>query len=108
MQAATVNVLKLAAFAMVTSVSVPLFVARLICGLRSRRLQYAFRVLFVIPLILPTVVILLIWQVIYDPNFGLLNQALAALHLGMPQAWLGDPNLALYAVMFIGFPWVDG
>jgi raffinose/stachyose/melibiose transport system permease protein len=92
----------------VTSVSVPLFVARLICGLRSRRLQYLFRVLFVIPLILPTVVILLIWQYIYDPSFGVLNQVIAALHLGTPQAWLGDPNLALYCVMFIGFPWVDG
>jgi raffinose/stachyose/melibiose transport system permease protein len=108
MQAATVNVLKLTAFAMATSVSVPLFVAWLILGLRSPRLQYVFRVLFVIPLVLPTVVILLIWQFIYDANFGVLNQVITALHVGTPQAWLGDPKLALYAVMFIGLPWVDG
>ena len=108
MQAAITNVLKLTLVAVIVSVTVPLGVARLIFGLRSKRLQYAFRVLFVIPLVLPQVVILLIWQFIYDPNFGLLNQLTAALHLGAPQAWLGDPHLALYALMFIGFPWVDG
>ena len=91
-----------------TSVTVPLFVAWLILGLRSPRLQYVFRVLFVIPLVLPTVVILLIWQFIYDANFGVLNQVITALHVRTPQAWLGDPKLALYAVMFIGLPWVDG
>jgi raffinose/stachyose/melibiose transport system permease protein len=108
MQAAAVNVLKLTAFAMATSVAVPLLVARLIFGLRSRRLQYIFRVLFVIPLVLPGVVILLIWQFLYDPNFGVLNQIIAALHVGQPLGWLSDPNLALYSLMFIGFPWVDG
>lgn len=108
MQAAVVNVLKLTAVAVAVTATVPLGVARLIFGLRSKRLQYVFRVLFVIPLVLPTVVILLIWQFIYDPNFGLLNQLITTLHLGMPQAWLGDPHEALYALMFIGFPWVDG
>src|SRR5205807_1914386 len=31
------------------------------------------------------------------------------LHLGsIQQDWLGNPNLALYAIMFMGFPWIDG
>jgi raffinose/stachyose/melibiose transport system permease protein len=50
----------------------------------------------------------------------LLNRLLTDLHLGgLTQGWLGDPNLALYSVMFsntssalpgftVGFPWVDG
>jgi raffinose/stachyose/melibiose transport system permease protein len=108
MRAATVNVLRLTAFAVVVSVTVPLFVARLILGLPSGWAQYVFRVLFVIPLVLPQVVIYLIWKYLYDPNFGLLNELLAALHVGSPQAWLGDPQNALYALMGIGFPWVDG
>ena len=55
MRAATVNVLRLTAFAVVVSVTVPLFVARLILGLPSGWAQYLFRVLFVIPLVLPQV-----------------------------------------------------
>jgi ABC-type sugar transport system permease subunit len=108
MRAAATNVLKLAAFAMVISVTVPLLVARLILGLPSDRAQYVFRVLFVIPLVLPQVVIYLIWKSLYDPNFGLINQLLVTLGVNSPPAWLGDPNIALYAVMGIGFPWVDG
>jgi len=108
MRAATGNVLRLTAFAVVVSVTVPLFVARLILGLPSGWAQYLFRVLFVIPLVLPQVVIYLIWKYLYDPNFGLLNALLAVLHIGSPQAWLGDPQHALYALMGIGFPWVDG
>jgi raffinose/stachyose/melibiose transport system permease protein len=107
MQAAVVNVLKLAAFGMAVTLTMPLLVARLIFGLRSKRLQYVFRILFVIPLILPGVVILLIWQFLYDPNFGVLNSIITGLHLGQPQGWLGDPNEALIALMVIGFPWVD-
>lgn len=108
MRAAAVNVLRLAAFAMVISVTMPLLVARLICGLPSQRAQYAFRVLFVIPLVLPQVVIYLIWKYLYDPNFGLINEILFRLGVASPPAWLGDPNIALYALMGIGFPWVDG
>jgi raffinose/stachyose/melibiose transport system permease protein len=95
MRAAALNVLELAAFAMIVSVTVPLFVARLICGLPSERAQYAFRVLFVIPLVLPQVVIYLIWKYLYDPNFGLLNELLLKLNVASPPAWLGDPNIAL-------------
>ncbi len=108
MEAAAVNVLKLTIFAVVVSITVPLTVARLILGLRSKRMQYIFRVLFVIPIVLPQVVIFLIWKYLYDPNFGVFNQIILSLHLGQPLGWLGDPNMALYALMGIGFPWVDG
>lgn len=108
MRAAVVNVAKLAAFNVFISVSVPLLVARLILSVKSLRLQYVFRVVFVIPLIMPRVVIYLIWQFLYDPNFGLLNRLIQDLHVWQPQAWLGNPHEALYSLMAIGFPWVDG
>jgi raffinose/stachyose/melibiose transport system permease protein len=109
MQRATLNVLKLTGFALVIELTVPLLVAKLIMGLRSPRWQHVFRVLFVVPLVVPTVVIYLMWAFIYDPNIGLINQVLGALHLtGLQQDWLGDPTLALYSIMFLGFPWVDG
>jgi raffinose/stachyose/melibiose transport system permease protein len=88
---------------------VPLLVAKLITSLRSQRLQYLLRVGFVVPLVVPGVVFILIWGFFYEPTQGLLNRLLTDLHLGgLTQAWLGDPNLALYCVMFMGFPWVDG
>jgi ABC-type sugar transport system permease subunit len=108
MHAAMFNVARLALFAVVVSIVVPLGVARLILSVSNLRAQYALRVLFVIPLIMTNVVIYLIWQFIYDPNFGLGNRLLEALHIWHPQGWLGDPKEALYALMGIGFPWVDG
>jgi raffinose/stachyose/melibiose transport system permease protein len=108
MQAAFGNVLQLALFAVIVNCTIPLAVARLILKLRGDRLQYAFRVMFVIPLIVTNVVIYLIWQFIYDPTFGVLNRLILAVHIGSPQGWLGDPKMALYSLMGIGFPWIDG
>jgi raffinose/stachyose/melibiose transport system permease protein len=107
MRLAVINVLKLAAFSMVVSVVVPLPVARVITSLRSTRAQYLWRVLFVIPFVIPNVVIYLVWQFLYDPNFGPLNKLLTLVGLP-PQGWLGSPAEALYAVMGVGFPWVQG
>jgi raffinose/stachyose/melibiose transport system permease protein len=109
MRQSFVNVLKLTIFAMTVQVAVPLVVARLILGLRSARAQYIVRVLFVIPLVVPQVVFYQVWSFFYDPQDGVINQALTSLHLdNLTQSWLGDPNLALYCVMFIFFPFVDG
>lgn len=108
------NVAKIMVFALVVELTIPLLVAKLILALRSTRFQNVIRVCFLLPLIVPFVVIFLLWQFIYDPNVGPLNAILAALHLGGAQNWLGDPNLALYAVMATGagivapFPFVDG
>lgn len=89
------------------SVLPPLVVAELIYHLRGPRRQYAFRTLFVIPIVVPSLVILLIWQDFYRSD-GLINQLLGALGLGAPQqSWLANPDTALYALIFIGFPYID-
>ena len=109
LQQAFTNVLKLALFVITVQVAVPLLLARAILSLRSTKAQYLFRVFFVIPLIVPQVVIALVWGFLYDADYGAINQTLTFLHLdALTQAWLGDPNLAIYAIMFIGFPFVDG
>jgi ABC-type sugar transport system permease subunit len=107
MRTAMFNVAQRAAFAVVVSVVVPLVVARLILAIPRPRAQFTYRVLFVIPLMMTNVVIYLIWQFVYDPNVGLANKLLELLHLP-PQGWLGNPHEALYGLMGIGFPWVDG
>jgi len=109
LQAAAGNALKLLLFGLIITVTVPLFTAELIFHLKSPRAQYFYRVLFVVPMVVPGIVILLIWGFIYDYNLGLINTLLRSLGLEhYAQAWLGEPGLALYALMFMGFPWVGG
>lgn len=91
------------------TLTVPLFAAELIFHLRSERWRYWYRVLFVVPMVVPGMVTLLIWQFIYDSDIGLLNSILRAIGLeGLTHAWLGEASTALYAVIAMGFPWVAG
>jgi raffinose/stachyose/melibiose transport system permease protein len=70
-------------------------------------LAYFYRVLFVIPVVIPGIVGILVWRQLYEPNVGLFNTILSA--LGMPtSAWLNAPNSALFSLIFMGFPWIDG
>jgi ABC-type sugar transport system permease subunit len=85
----------------------PLIVAELIYHLKSKKLQYGYRTAFVTSMIIPSVAMLLIWQNLYDPNVGLVNNLLELIGLGSwSHGWLGDPNTALWAIIFIGFPFV--
>jgi len=93
--------------------------------LKSERAQYWYRMAFVIPMIVPGMVFILIWKLFYDPTIGPINAILHAtglmdglvwldahwLHWGSftpggNPAWLGDPKLAIPALLFWGFPWV--
>jgi ABC-type sugar transport system permease subunit len=90
------------------TLTVPLLVAELVFNLRHNRARYWLRTLFIVPLVLPAVVEILLWNNIYDPTIGLLNQTLIA--LGRPElarTWYGDASVALSSVIFIGFPWVS-
>jgi ABC-type sugar transport system permease subunit len=72
-----------------------------------------FRTMFFMPQVLSTVVIGIVWNWIYNPIFGILNEGLDAVGLeGVSRGWLGDPDFALYAVLIaaiwatIGFTFV--
>jgi multiple sugar transport system permease protein len=57
------------------------------------------RVLMVVPWAIPTVVNAIAWRLIYAPDFGALNAALVQTGLMSEyKSWLGDPDLALYAI----------
>lgn len=88
---------------------VPSFiVAELIFRLRSDRAQYVWRAIFVAPIIIPPVVSVLIWQFLYGPD-GPLNTVLTTLGLeSLTRSWIADPKFALWALIFLGFPWVSG
>ena len=100
------NTLKLT---IIINLTFPLLAAALIFHLKDMRYAYFYRVLFVIPMVVPGMVVFMIWRFIYNPTSGLLNQLLTSLGLSqLTRPWLGDFDLALYAVIFVGFPWVAG
>jgi raffinose/stachyose/melibiose transport system permease protein len=103
------NVGLLTIWHVISGVTIPFFVAELIFNIRNQMSQYVYRILMILPAVVPGIVTLLLWRFIYDGTHGLLNDILAAIGLGsMQQPWLGNPDTALYAVMFMGFPWVGG
>ena len=58
--------------------------------------------MLLVPLLLPTVLIAVAWRIFYNPLSGPLTEGLQALHLGaLAQDWLGDPALALPALLVI-------
>jgi len=75
--------------------------------IRHQRTQFVYRVLFCIPMVVPWLVIMLMWQFMYNPQYGLFNRLIEA--LGMPdlqQTWLGDSELVKWCLVFMGFPFV--
>ncbi len=101
------NLIILVVTGLIKTLIPPLIVAELIYHLRSKRLQYGFRTAFTASMVIPGVAGLLIWQNFYDPNLGLFNNFLRLIGLGSwAHGWLGDPDTALWALIFIGFPFV--
>ncbi|MBB6731674.1 DUF5711 family protein [Cohnella zeiphila] len=101
------NLVILIVTGLIKSIIPPLIVAELVYHLRSKKLQYGFRTAFTASMVIPGVAGLLIWQNFYDPNLGLFNNFLQLIGLGSwAHGWLGDPKTALWALIFIGFPFV--
>lgn len=93
---------------------------------RSARMQFLYRLMFVVPMVVPGLIIVLIWRsFFFDAISGYLNHLLFATGLidalawldrtfdwggtfasGERPAWLGDPRLILVACVLWGFPWV--
>lgn len=99
------NMFKMLLPRLIIMIIVPLIVAELIFNLKSERAQSFYRVLIMIPMVAPGVVNTLIWQYIYDPNYGLVSAIWQAFG-GQPIDWLNDTRTVIPAIIFMGFPWV--
>lgn len=94
--------------ASVLQLALPLFAAEMIFHLKSEFAQYWYRVLFVIPVVVPLVTSILIWRYIFDPSVGLANELLDGIGLGMlANDWLAHQDTALLTLILIGFPWIS-
>ena len=85
----------------------PFLCALLIFSLKNGKTSYRWRVAFVAPMVVPSMVIFLLWQFIYDVDTGVVNNVLSL--LGMKKVdLLGNPRSVKWAIRFMGFPWVGG
>lgn len=89
------------------NIFVPLIVAELIFNLNSEKAKSFYRLWVLIPMVAPGMVVTLIWDYIYDPNFGLLT-AVWKLFGGEAVDWLNNSKTVIWAIIFMGFPWVGG
>ncbi len=64
------------------------------------------RYVLVLPIVLPPLVLIEVWDYLLQPSYGLVDRILGA--IGLPQpTWLSDPHLALAGILLIGFPWIS-
>ena len=69
---------------------------------RNTRWTVVLRTIFFTPLVISSVSIGFAWQFMYDPNIGVLNQLLRGAGLGgWTRTWIGDPNIAIYALAWV-------
>ncbi len=105
---------------MVPSIAMAVVIHRLF----SARAQYLYRVLLVVPMVVPGLVTLFVWKFFFDPTLGPLNRFLEATGVhgllvrldgwagwgvfsaDAPTGWLTQPELVLPALFLWGFPWI--
>jgi raffinose/stachyose/melibiose transport system permease protein len=103
------NMAILTAFGIGVVLTVPLIIAKLIFTLSSERARYLYRVLFLIPIVVPGIAGTLIWRGMIYGDTGLVNETLRLVgRADLARGWLVDPHSALWAVALIGFPFAGG
>lgn len=85
----------------------PFICALLIFSIKNEKTSYRWRVAFVAPMVVPSMVIFLLWQFIYDVDMGVINNILEIFGLSKVDL-LGNPSSVKWAIRFMGFPWVGG
>ncbi|WP_136606639.1 carbohydrate ABC transporter permease [Paenibacillus dokdonensis] len=86
-------------------VSVPLYqvvsiLIALLLNMRTRGMKI-FRMIYFMPSVIPAVAVSMMWIMIFNPEYGILNRALEWFGIDGP-AWLQDPSYALGALIVMG------
>ena len=70
------------------------------------KLRSLYRAGFYLPIIIPIVATAVVWQRVFHPDFGILNEVIGWFGIP-PQKWLLEPELAKPAFIFMSF-WMIG
>jgi raffinose/stachyose/melibiose transport system permease protein len=75
---------------------------------RLRRGKKFFQAIIFLPVILSLVIVAFMWKLFLDPVFGPVNTFAMQMNWEwLNQPWLGDPNMAIFVLIFIGlWRWV--
>lgn len=91
-----------AIISLIFQVGLGIIIAAILEDKLIRRFQPFFRTVFFIPSVISIAVVGLLWQLIYNPEIGLVNGALEAIGLSeWTHSWLGDSKTAIYAVVAV-------
>ncbi len=88
------------------TITMPLLIAELIFWLKNEGRRYLFRTLYLLPAVVPGLVIVYMWRMVYDPYDGLLNRLLEVFGLNNGTAWLANEQTAIWAIIGAGFPFI--
>jgi multiple sugar transport system permease protein len=75
-------------------------VAALLVNAKLVRWKGFFRAACFAPFVTTLVAVAIVWKYLYQPQYGLINAALAKLGIG-PIDWLGDPHWAMPAIILL-------
>jgi multiple sugar transport system permease protein len=93
------NTVKFTAYALIAGYIIPISLALAISEMRHGRAF--FRAAFYLPVVLPPLVSVFVWQWFYDPNpTGFFNEVLGWIGIG-PQAWIADPGQAMGSLVAV-------
>jgi multiple sugar transport system permease protein len=67
---------------------------------RSHRLVGFYRTIMLIPMLIPPIAIGTMWRLMYDYNYGFINQMLALFGIS-GLTWTADPNLAMPSIILV-------
>lgn len=91
-----------------SGIAFPLLAAVLLFFVRRKWLERIIKTMFVVPMMVPGIVLNLTWKFLFNLYFGF-NSILEAMNLGQfARNWLNDEKTALACVIICGFPFVSG
>lgn len=104
------NVVILTVVGMIIGNAASIFLAELMYNLRSK-LSGVYRFLFVLPAMVPSIVVLLLWQklILSGSSTGVMNTILR--WFGLPSSeWFASKNtfVVFLSIFLYGFPWMGG
>lgn len=92
------NTAEFTGIALVLGYAMPLVIAVLLNELRH--FKGFFRIAVYLPVMLPPIVCVMLWQYFYDPGQGLFNTLLRGAHLPTSQ-WVQSPHMAMISLVLV-------
>lgn len=97
------NNVVIAVASIILQIGVGLFLAAILDRGIKRGKSIISAIIFT-PIVISTIAIGLLWRLIFDPTTGMVEELFYYLDWATPmRGWLGDPDIALYAIIFVAF-----